>query len=51
MGSHFCSLSRAPDSQFPTEVIMSGSCSPLASGSLNEKSDATMRASYAMSYL
>lgn len=39
MGSHFCALSRAPDSQSPTEVNMSGSCSTLASGPLNEKSD------------
>lgn len=37
MGSHFCSLSRAPDSQSPIEVNMSGSCSTLASGPLNEK--------------
>lgn len=42
MGSQSCSLSRAPDLQSPTEVSMSVSCSPFASGPLNEDSDAAI---------
>lgn len=36
MGSHSCSLGGAPGSQCPAEVNMSGSCSPLTSGALDE---------------